>query len=268
MWTRAELKEKGKTALKRNYWMCVLVALILAALVDGAFSRPSSSRQETENSEEAVTVTVNGMELDDPELQAQLQEIANSRVPGPVTYIAQNFLAGLTPQKAGLLGLLGVGLAIPAILLNLLVINVLEIGGCRFFLRNTHEKARFDELAYGFRNNYGNAVVTQFMRSLKTFLWALLLVIPGIVKSYEYMMIPYLLADDPGISRQDAFLYSRKMMEGNKWNAFVLDLSYILWALLGAVTFGIANVLWTYPYRYCTRAELYLTLRDQTFGER
>jgi len=55
------------------------------------------------------------------------------------------------------------------------------------------------------------------------------------------------------------------MMDGNKMNAFVLDLSFILWALLGAITFGLVNIFWTFPYRYATRAELYLTLRDETF---
>jgi uncharacterized membrane protein len=207
------------------------------------------------------------MEVDDPELEARLQQIMEARPNSVVTYVVQNFLAGSTPQRAGMLGLMGAGLALPAILLNLLLINVLEVGGCRFFLRNTHEKASISELAFGFQRNYGNVVVTQFMRSLKTFLWFFVLIIPGFVKSYEYMMIPYLLADNPDMSREEAFLYSRKMMDGNKWNAFVLDLSYILWALLGAITFGLVNILWTYPYRYCTRAELYLTLREKSFGK-
>jgi len=272
MWTRAELKTRAKKAFKRNYWICVLAALILAALCDGAFSRPSSQEQnQNQNTEEAV-VTINGMTLDAPELQAQLEEIleeSSNSIPAPARYMLTNAFSGLLPAKNGpyglLVGILGAAFAIPAFLLTVLVTNVLEIGGCRFFLKNTHAKAELGELAFGFSNNYGNAVVTQFMRGLKTILWLLLFIIPGIVKSYEYMMIPYLLADDPSLSRQEAFEYSRRMMEGNKMKAFVLDLSFILWALLGALTFGLANIFWTYPYRYATRAELYLTLRDQTF---
>lgn len=272
MWTRAELKTRAKKAFRRNYWMCVLAALILAALCDGAFSRSSSPNQDQDQNTEGAVVTVNGMALDDPRLQAELEEIlkeSRESIPAPARYMLTNAFSGLLPPKNGpsglLVGILGAAFAIPALLLTILVINVLEIGGCRFFLVNTHQKAEIGELGFGFSNNYGNAVVTQFMRGLKTILWMLLLVVPGIVKSYEYMMIPYLLADDPTLTRQEAFEYSRRMMDGNKMNAFVLDLSFILWLILGALTFGLVNIFWTFPYRYATRAELYLALREQTF---
>ncbi len=274
MWTRAELKTRAKKAFRRNYWMCVLAALILAALCDGAFSRSSSQNQDQDQDQntEGAVVTVNGMALDDPRLQAELEEIlkeSRESIPAPARYMLTNAFSGLLPPKNGpsglLVGILGAAFAIPALLLTILVINVLEIGGCRFFLVNTHQKAGIGELGFGFSNNYGNAVVTQFMRGLKTILWMLLLVVPGIVKSYEYMMIPYLLADDPTLTRQEAFEYSRRMMDGNKMNAFVLDLSFILWLILGALTFGLVNIFWTFPYRYATRAELYLALREQTF---
>lgn len=272
MWTRAELKTRAKTAIKRNYWMCVLAALILAALCDGAFSRPSSQNQNQNQNAEGAVITVNGMALDDPELRIQLEKMleeSRNSIPAPARYMLTNAFSGLLPPKNGpsglLVGTLGAAFAIPALLLTILVINVLEVGGCRFFLVNTHQKAGIGELAFGFSSNYGNAVVTQFMRGLKTILWMLLFIIPGIVKSYEYMMIPYLLADDPSLTRQEAFEYSRRMMDGNKMKAFVLDLSFILWLLLGGLTLGLVNIFWTFPYRYATRAELYLTLRDETF---
>ena len=85
----------------------------------------------------------------------------------------------------------------------------------------------------------------------------LLFIIPGIVKSYEYMMIPYLLAEHPEMTRQEAFAESKQMMDGNKWDAFVLDLSFIGWTLLGVCTFGILLVFYVEPYIYLTRAELY-----------
>lgn len=272
MWTRAELKTRAKKAFKRNYWMCVLAALVLAALCDGAFSRPSSGNQNQDQNTEGAAVTVNGMALDDPRLQVELEKIleeSGKSIPGPARYMLTNAFSGLLPPKNGpsglLVGILGAAFAFPALLLTILVTNVLEIGGCRFFLKNTHEKAGIGELAFGFENNYGTVVVTQFMRGLKTILWLLLLIVPGIVKSYEYMMIPYLLADDPSLTRQEAFEYSRRMMEGNKMKAFVLDLSFILWSILGAITFGLVNIFWTFPYRYATRAEFYLALRDETF---
>ena len=101
-----------------------------------------------------------------------------------------------------------------------------------------------------------------FIRDIFIVLWSLLLIVPGIVKSYEYMMIPYLLAEDPSMSREEAFAKSKAMMDGNKWNAFVLDLSFIGWLILGCITLNLVNIFYVNPYMYLTRAELYRTLRD------
>ena len=112
---------------------------------------------------------------------------------------------------------------------------------------------------YGFANAIG---VIMFLRGLFTALWSLLFIIPGIVKSYEYMMIPYLLAEHPEMTRQEAFAESKRMMDGNKWNAFVLDLSFIGWTLLGICTVGILLVFYVEPYIYLTHAELYHALKN------
>ena len=102
-----------------------------------------------------------------------------------------------------------------------------------------------------------------FFRDLYTFLWSLLFIIPGIVKSYEYRMIPYILGENPDMNMEQAFAMSKQMMDGNKWNAFVLDLSFILWDLLGACTVGILNILYIEPYKRLTDAGLYQTLKEQ-----
>ena len=83
------------------------------------------------------------------------------------------------------------------------------------------------------------------------------------IKGYEYAMVPYLLLDHPEMSRQEIFAESKRLMMGNKWDAFVLDLSFIGWHLLGACTFGILTFLYVNPYRYYTEAELYHVLRDR-----
>lgn len=119
----------------------------------------------------------------------------------------------------------------------------------------------YKDILFVFRNNYVNVCVNIFLKQLFTFLWCLLLIVPGIVKAYEYMMVPYLLAENPDMSREEVFAMSKRMMDGNKWNAFVLDLSFIGWMILGALTLNIVNVLYTNPYRYLTSAELYHTLK-------
>lgn len=79
---------------------------------------------------------------------------------------------------------------------------------------------------------------------------------------YEYMMVPFILAENPDMRRKEVFALSKKMMTGNKWKAFVLDLSFLGWSILGGITLGILNVLFVAPYQNLTKAELYQTLKD------
>ena len=76
-------------------------------------------------------------------------------------------------------------------------------------------------------------------------------------------MIPYILADNPDIDKAQAFKLSKQMMKGNKWRAFVLDLSFILWGILGFITLGVVNVLWVGPYKQLTDAALYEAFKPE-----
>ena len=70
-------------------------------------------------------------------------------------------------------------------------------------------------------------------------------------------MVPYLLAEYPDMSRQEAFARSKEMMYGQKWRAFVLDLSFLGWNILSGITFGIVGLFYGRPYQDATDAELY-----------
>ena len=88
----------------------------------------------------------------------------------------------------------------------------------------------------------------------------MLFVIPGIIKAYEYRMIPFILAENPDIKMEDAFALSKRMMDNEKLNAFVLDISFIGWMILGALSCGIFHIFYVNPYYQLTNAELYLVL--------
>ena len=135
------------------------------------------------------------------------------------------------------------------------------MGTARFFTRNLNQPAEVKEVAFGFDHNYLQTVKTMFWRDVYTLLWGLLLIVPGIVKAYEYRMIPYLLADDPTMSKDEAFAQSKRMMTGNKWRAFVLDLSFIGWYLLAIPTVGLVTIFYANPYKKMTDAALYEELR-------
>ncbi|MCI5518042.1 MAG: DUF975 family protein, partial [Roseburia sp.] len=148
-----------------------------------------------------------------------------------------------------------------AFAISAFLLNPLELGCKRFFLRNLNMKAEVKEVCFSFDHSYMNIVKTLFFRDLYTFLWSLLFIIPGIVKAYEYQMIPFLLAEQPDMPKEQAFAISRQMMKGQKWKAFVLDLSFLGWSILSMFTLGILGLFYVNPYKYSTKAALYETLR-------
>ena len=122
--------------------------------------------------------------------------------------------------------------------------------------------SKIETLFDGFRRGIGNNIVASLLVNVFTFLWTLLFIIPGIVKSYSYSMTYYILADNPDMSPTDAINASRKMMDGNKWRLFCLDFSFIGWYLLSILTLGIF-AFWIAPYNMMARAEFYESIKPQ-----
>lgn len=151
-----------------------------------------------------------------------------------------------------------------SLIVSVFVYMPLQVGNCRFFMCNREGNGDLNQLLVGFRKGkYLNVVKIMFLRSLKIALWSLLFVIPGIIKAFEYSMIPYLLSEDPGMSTQEAFAVSKEMTNGEKWRMFVLVLSFIPWIYLGVFTVGLLYIFWLYPYFFATNAELYAVLREK-----
>jgi len=162
-----------------------------------------------------------------------------------------------------LLGIIiGVGLfAVFAILFRIFIGSVIEVGGRKFFIQADSSEPNINHVMSGFKNGYGNTVLTMFYRAILLIGWFLLLIIPGIIKSYAYTFVPYILADNPDIKPSRAIEMSNQMTNGHKFDMFVLDLSFIGWYLLGGLALGI-GVLFVNPYRDATMAQLYLKLRQ------
>ena len=99
-----------------------------------------------------------------------------------------------------------------------------------------------------------------FCRFLYQFLWSLTIV-GGIIKWFEYRMIPYILAENPAIGKKDAFFLSRQLMRNNKRRLFFLYLSFFGWKCLSLLTLGIFDILFVNPYLISTETELYMHLR-------
>ena len=110
---------------------------------------------------------------------------------------------------------------------------------------------------------YARTVGAVLLVFVYTLLWTLLLVIPGIIKAYSYSMTFYILRENPEMTAGDAITASQKMMDGHKMDLFLLSLSFIGWAILASITFGI-GYLWVIPYIYTAYAAFYETLKKET----
>lgn len=259
MWTRKELKFRGKEAFKANYWRCVAVALLImivagTSAVVGSSSAVGGAAQSTQSVQdtspgvtEQVTVTA---DTGDEDLDALLENVLGNNAAALMVLIPVVLFFALV-------------IIAVAISISVLVINPLIVGCERFFSQNSREPAGIGEIAYGFENGYGRVVKTMFLKDVFIFLWTLLFIIPGIIKSYSYRMVPYILAQEPELSGREVIDRSREMMDGNKWKAFVLDLSFILWGLLSAITLGIVGIFYVNPYIEATNAELYYALKGE-----
>ena len=227
MWTREELKTNAKATLKQNYWKSVLAGLVLSICVG---SGAAAAGQSGDNED--------------------WQQVLNS-------FGEENVMTLL----AVALSIVGVALLVNFVV-RIFIWNPLEVGCERFFLRCSSGDAVLKDLVFALGKGRGHTGMVMFQRTLFTSLWSLLFVVPGIVKSYEYMMIPYLLADDSSLTAKEAFARSKAMMDGNKWQAFVLDFSFIGWQLLSVVTLGLVGLFYVEPYLYHTHAQLYLKLKS------
>ena len=107
---------------------------------------------------------------------------------------------------------------------------------------------------------FSRVLTTNLLYYVYVFLWSLLLLIPGCIKSYSYAMTPYILKDNPEMKNNAAIEESMRMMDGHKLELFMLDLSFIGWAILSILTCCI-GFLWLVPYMNMARVNFYEDLK-------
>ena len=230
MWNRAELKMRGNMAFKKNYVSAVVVALLMG--IFGTVSGESSARRVSENSD---------------------------------IYSGNLFNVGMI---TGLLAGIATVVILIVLVAKVFVGNLLKMGGYRFFILNQTAQPGIGTLLDGCRSgHYVNIVLTMFLRDLFTTLWSLLLVVPGIVKHYEYLMVPYIIAENPAMDYKEAFQISKQMMDGEKMEAFIMDLSFLGWYLLSAVTCGLLAIFYVNPYVQASFAEMYTFNKQKAYQE-
>ncbi len=223
-----ELREKAWESLKGRYWMAFAV-IIVTGLISSVGSAFVSFGQDLSE----VLGLVDPAEMD-------------------------------STMALGALVLNGVVIisSIIGALFSIFVTDAITVGVSNYFIKNTDSKPSFADAFSGFKIKYGRNIGTLLLVGIKTVLWTFLFIIPGIIKSYEYSIIPYILADDPEISSKDAFKKAKQMMKGNKWRLFKLEFSFIGWFILCVLTLGIGT-FFLIPYVNAANAEFYVELKNK-----
>ncbi len=181
-------------------------------------------------------------------------------------------LGGEIFGKKWLMAVLG-GLIISAILTaanylcagiaTMLLCGPLYVGLYKFYLKIAHDdpEVRVENVlegCYNFSQNFTLGV----MHTLYIFLWSLLFIIPGIVKSYSYSLAYYIKAEHPEYDWRECLDESEMMMKGNKWRLFKLHFSFIGWMFLSLFTLGIGS-LWVNAYMETSNAIFYEELKHE-----
>ena len=242
---RKELKRFGKSCFAFNYWACVLVAATLVVIVTLlVFGAGIFGTAFLNNLEEKY-------DLDIPYTYSAASEEEPSGADGAVLKEFMKFF---------------VAISLALTVIRVLFWNPLRVGAGRFFVENGRGlSSGAKDMLWAFSSRYGRTVWTCLLRDLFLLLWSLL-IIPGIVKSYSYRMVPYILAEDGSMPALEAITESRRMMNGRKMDAFLFDLSFAGWFALNAVTMGIAGILYVHPYFYSSQAAFYEFVKAEKGG--
>ena len=135
--------------------------------------------------------------------------------------------------------------------------SIIEIGYMRFNLDlvDRQNKPEIGTL-FGYFSHWKTAAAARFLKVIYVFFWSLLFIIPGIIAGYSYAMTSYILAEQPELTAGEAIEQSKAMMYGHRWRLFCLQLSFIGWDILCALTLGI-GYLWLSPYKQAAEAAFY-----------
>lgn len=219
----ADYREKARGALGRiNWWPAILVSLVAAILGDGYHgSGASSYRDVWDNASPLVT---------DFSFSALWAAVA-----GVVTILTLIY-----------------------IVLSLTLGSVIKVGKAQYFtkLMRDQEQSPFATLFHPFRYWTG-CLALGLLTAVRVFLWTLLLVVPGIIASYSYAMAPYIKGENPHMTATEALNESVRIMRGKRWRLFCLQISFIGWTILSAITLGLGYLLLN-PYMDAAEAAFYL----------
>lgn len=278
-----EVKEKAWKSTFKSYFKNMVVVFIALLVINGGYKYSTNNinnitnysigiiRNEKTNADiiRDFVKTIDEVNVKKEELQSKysrgvlavfFNEItaSGSMIFGIINAINSFVFSG----KISTFIIIVLGLIV-SVLGFIFISNIIVIGLKRYFLeQRKYRNTNIDKIFYGFRKKYYfNIAYIMIKRFIYQMLWNLT-IIGGFIKHYEYLMIPYILAENPKIKCKEAFILSKEMMNNHKLEAFKLDITLIPWKVIEALTLNISSIFFYNAYRECIRAEYYMRVRN------
>ena len=297
MWSVKEIKKDALTALKRHWFVNVLIVFLVGLFFRGGYNYASpysgtelvnytTTSNEVSNriglTSGSVFNVIDNILSEKEIIDIDIQNTVKARYTKGYLSVFVNEISDTGSVLNGIFNglnkiifqgkiqesIIVFLVSFVFLVITILLVNPLRVGQNRYFLeQRRYGETKVDKMFFVFKTGkIKNVAWIMFLKNLITnILW--FTVIGGAIKHYQYLMIPYILAENPTIKRSDAFSLSKKMMKGQKWRAFVLDCSMLGWVLLSTATIGLLGVFFVNPYQECINEELYIKLRKKIAEE-
>lgn len=280
---RKKIKKASHKNLRTTYLKSILVIFIFTLVMGGGYTYTttltsnsnntsySESKSNFETIDELINEEIKKQEKENKIDQKKAEEARGVLAPivNKVTHDKSSIISFLNSFRLFYYkhnisaGLLSLAAGIVLMLIYVFIKLVLVVGKNRYYLETRkYRDTKPEKLLFPYRSKKTiHLALIIFTRNIYQTLWSLTIV-GGIIKYYEYLMIPYVLAENPKLTHRQAYSLSKEMMKGLKWQTFKLDVSLIGWDILSILTLGFGNLLYVDAYKEFIRAELYMNIRD------
>ena len=237
----ADFRKLARNALKGKWAMAVIVCLLAGLL--GGTGGGLELELERQDGNPVFQISYAGNTLFETSGPDSLQMLL---ITGAVFYVLLGVLFYLA--------------------LSIFLGSVIGLGYARFNLNLVDGKEAAYADLFGYFPHWKNAVVARLLKNVTVILGFLLLIVPGLLASYNFALVEFLLAENPDLPAKEALARSRFLMRGNRWRLFCLEFSFIGWQILSSFVWGIGS-LWINPYTKAARTAFYREISESWISE-
>lgn len=271
------LKRNARNKIRNNYWHSVLVTFIVIVILSGGYKYNTFIYDRLYDFGNSFGGN-KYFYLVDKILDIPENFVINYK---PTRGVLSVFFNQITGTGSIILGIVNAIIqfvsfkSLPSFIIKMIGIvlfvmafifiqNIIVVGKNRYFIEHAkYKKVNVDRLMFVYRvRKTLNVAYIMIIKEVYNFLW-LLTIVGGIYKYYSYFMIPYILAENPKITKEEAFILSNEMMDGNRFKLFKIQFSFIGWYLLGLLTFNISNIFYFDIYKDSIYCEFYFEIRNK-----